>query len=182
MIGCLAVRRLLRILLNALTILSLVLCLASAILWARSFGRIYALGWTQPPGPDGGGDYVSGNFSGGGAALAVGWMSARAFGSRPPGGWFWWRDDRPPIRYAGGMPANRWGWGRDSFRNADLRYHAIVFPGWLPAVGFTALPLARGALLVRRRRRVREGHCKKCGYDLRATPDRCPECGGIPAR
>ena len=43
--------------------------------------------------------------------------------------------------------------------------------------GVAALPLARGALFIRRRRRNREGHCAKCGYDLRATPDRCPECG-----
>jgi hypothetical protein len=40
--------------------------------------------------------------------------------------------------------------------------------------------LANWRSRVRADRRLREGRCPACGYDLRATPGRCPECGRPP--
>jgi hypothetical protein len=54
---------------------------------------------------------------------------------------------------------------------------AVTLPYWL-----VLLALAPGVLLpvrrrVIRRRRKRKGLCQSCGYDLRMSEGRCPECG-----
>jgi hypothetical protein len=46
-----------------------------------------------------------------------------------------------------------------------------------PLVIFGVAPAVWVWRFWRRRRRREAGCCRVCGYDLRATPDRCPECG-----
>jgi hypothetical protein len=53
----------------------------------------------------------------------------------------------------------------------------LMIPYW-----YLATPLALASVwsvLILRRRRIRErpGHCTSCGYDLRASLEKCPECG-----
>jgi hypothetical protein len=52
-------------------------------------------------------------------------------------------------------------------------------PLWMPVAATALLPGARAGIWWRRRkgRRRDAGLCPTCGYDLRATPGRCPECG-----
>jgi hypothetical protein len=60
-------------------------------------------------------------------------------------------------------------------------YQAVTAPVWSLATVLAAVPVTRGALMIRRyarlRRRRRLNQCLECGYDLRGGHDRCPECG-----
>ena len=54
----------------------------------------------------------------------------------------------------------------------------VYVPHWSLALLCTIVPTCRFFSPHRRRtKRQRLGLCRRCGYDLRATPDRCPECG-----
>jgi hypothetical protein len=67
------------------------------------------------------------------------------------------------------------GFAEHAVAQFPILWH-LVLPCWF--LQFTsAIPFV--ALIVARRRRSRRptGFCANCGYDLRATPERCPECG-----
>ena len=67
-------------------------------------------------------------------------------------------------------------WAR-TFQNSSEKVTMIVIPAVIPTLAFGVLPVL--GLVKKRRSKYRRarGLCAHCGYDIRATPDRCPECG-----
>ncbi len=79
----------------------------------------------------------------------------------------------PGIYYNAWLGCARDGPGRFSW------VRRVVIPYWLMLILFTCPAALAIAKRFRRRAVERKGLCGHCGYDLRATPERCPECGAV---
>jgi hypothetical protein len=173
-------RRTARILMNAATVLSLLLCVLAIVAWARGYRRLDSVTLGRR--------HLLSSWLGGlhYYALDRGQMEAFSLSSMalPPG-----------LRWDGGQYV---GSPRHEFHgfiivpSGQMRligggivgpplpsYTAVRVPAWAAVAAMLVLPCVR---LGRRQwagRRRCPGHCPTCGYDLRATPERCPECGTV---
>lgn len=80
-----------------------------------------------------------------------------------------WVSQAKRVRLSG--PA----WQFDGLKDAGNWYVSV--PYWIPCAVALLTPSAELLSRQRRRARARRGRCGECGYDLRASPARCPECG-----
>jgi hypothetical protein len=168
-----------RNLLNVLMGFAGLLFVATAILWARSYyfhdivyynTSIFSIPFPQ----------TSVGISSNGGAIKI-WLAHEVsyfnFGSNSALGWHLDSErlnsnvfstlsfaDDPPVFSA---------------RTHQTTFHSMRIPFWLLSP-LSALPAV--SLLIKRRQEKRRtilGACRQCGYDLRATPERCPECGTV---
>jgi hypothetical protein len=182
-------RRLLRWTFNALAATSLLLCLATAGLWVRSYWVGDMFGATR----------VEASFVGreiqlfhyrmflasyrGEFGTLYGWSERPEDSPTPP-----WEFslDHPAVGLAAYGPDRRFSARWEEIGGYGYTTQILRVPDWSLVAALAVLPAIFAFRQIRavrrRRRRSRLGLCPACGYDLRASPGRCPECGAVPAK
>jgi hypothetical protein len=180
-------KRFARILLSTATLLSLVLCVATMVLWVRShLVRDYAWVWLPWPADASGKRYIKIDADSGGGQIEVSWRvwpaadreQVRQHDERAGASTYHDTFPDPPRRYARSIPPTPWNTIGFKWYSGPT-HTSICLPYWLLVLLTAGPPVMWSAAWARRRRRVKQGRCPDCGYDLRATPDRCPECGAL---
>ena len=137
--------------------LSLAGCVAVGVLWARS---------VQFPANRAGGDV----------------LNIKRHDPR------WWVISRHGQLVLCRQDGRDWGKEFPGFEGAGFKYgglrgpngslYNLAVPHWFPLVILATAPLAWAVAALRRRRLLRPGVCRSCGYDLRGNVSGvCPECG-----
>jgi hypothetical protein len=147
----------------------LILCIAIALLWLRGSwicdaivysDRIMVCNWT--PGPE-----ISIYAGGGGIGFHY-YDFGAPFCTDPR-----WRYRRSTA------PESGWWLHYRTWTSGSNRIESGFVPLWPLFIPALVSLLPRCFFETRRSRRRALGLCVECGYDLRATPDRCPECGTL---
>jgi 4-amino-4-deoxy-L-arabinose transferase-like glycosyltransferase len=169
-------------LLRGVLAVSLVLCLAACVLWVWSYWRSGNIFWRH------GLDSAWIGIERGHLQLGTVWNTSPSPAGLPHKFGAWSDEAFGPVDASYSMDTdygivthwNRTGFVGYSIRqpNGSLEFSLAVPFGLVTALT-ALLPVgwAAGRWRLRRRRAKRDGFCVGCGYDLRASPQRCPECG-----
>jgi hypothetical protein len=165
------VRRTLRILRVTLTLLSLCLFIVSVVFWIRSLRAPDTIALT---------------------ALPIRWSLSTDSGTLFLTCDRSWLDPAEVKRVNNPFTYQRSMLGFGIKQTQPIHSRPVPYPGiitygtvtktfhaplWSCFLLFAILPAIEMPRLLRRLRRHNLGLCPHCGYDLRASPDKCPECG-----
>ena len=159
-----------RRLFNILSALSLVLCVAILALAIRSYWRHdvvlhYTPTKTAIP------VWMVQSLNG---RLWLCWGDRGESAQDGPGQWLYYSNRSAPTSSAS-LSHTLFEY-QEAVNGTHVIRSAAIRDWWLIAATL-ALPCLWFRSHRRSRLAERKGLCPKCGYDLRATPDRCPECG-----